>query len=390
MAARAPEPAFAYNDPEGWMLRWVASQGRVGHHGQIEYLSVQHPAGGKREPINGGHPLGMIRIQGREESMDNWELINTEGDGTCMIHSFLLQLSQTYRDLQPGKQRSEAGIAYRAYLHQQLTGPHSQRGDVFSEEIYDRLMIELKNKDTFLRDDMLTILGTFFNVGVIYMVCSRYGAVLTVDRQQPDLGGRYVMISNYGGRHYEALVRRRGTFTVDESVATGIMNNYATMVERRDRNRLLAASGGVARPAASDADAGAARPASASSSLLSDAELDELIGSGVLSEREIKELLAQNESERRPRPPIAPPRPPVAPPKPPVVPPKPPSKLKCQVILQSGVRKGKKCERDCPCQYHKMQNCASLGKRHRRTKRLKHRSMRVSNHRSNFVQGTKR
>lgn len=197
------------NDPEEWIQLWVLEQGRVGHHGVIVYQGVNHPY--NDEPINGRHRLGTITINGTIESMDDWLLLDTEGDGTCMIHSFLLELSPTYRGLQP-RQRSQAGRAYRLYVHQQLS--RTRHG------CSDQSLEDLRNPRIFLQDDLLSVLGNYYNIGVIYMSCSKYGAELSLAREAR--GRPYVMIANIGGAHYEALVRRRGIFIEQPPEADGV------------------------------------------------------------------------------------------------------------------------------------------------------------------------
>jgi len=152
------------------------------------------------------------------------------GDGSCLIHAFLLQLSATYRGLSNVK-KGQVGRAYRQYLFQQLSGPQSQRATWAGVRPYDDILADLRSLRVNLQDEILSMLCRFFNVGVIYITCSRYGALINVESSA---GRDFVMIANIGdGTHYEACVVQRDQFTVPRSVAEAVQRVQGRLYDER-------------------------------------------------------------------------------------------------------------------------------------------------------------
>ena len=171
-------------------------------------------------------PFGSFRHQGEVEALADWQIVDTEGDGSCLIHSFLQLLSPEYRTLSKKDKRTMARI-----LRTQLAAEMSDLSDREREEMFDMKI--------YLDDGVGSKIAKYFGYGLLLLVQA------TDERDTPFARISIVpfglspllIILNSGASisdmacgnqgHYEAVMRR-GEFVAPAELA----NELASLAER--------------------------------------------------------------------------------------------------------------------------------------------------------------
>ena len=170
--------------------------------------------------------FGSFRHQGSVEALADWQVVDTEGDGSCLIHSFLQLLSPEYRTLSKKDKRTMARI-----LRTQLAAEMPDLSDREREEMFDMKI--------YLDDGVGSKIAKYFGYGLLLLVQATderdtpFARISIVPFGQSPL----LIILNSGASisdmacgnqgHYEAVVRK-GEFVAPAELA----NELASLAER--------------------------------------------------------------------------------------------------------------------------------------------------------------
>lgn len=104
-----------------------------------------------------------------EIDIANWQIISTEGDGSCLLHAFLLHLSSTYRKLSSGQgnDRRKIGILFRRYIIQLIR--NNQLPSIFKTFLGEFVRVDEKKYgiEGYFRDLVAFLLAPIFGVNVV-------------------------------------------------------------------------------------------------------------------------------------------------------------------------------------------------------------------------------
>lgn len=187
-------------------------------------LQIESRVGEFRADNGSLFQYGTFENNGQPESIDDWNIIETIGDGSCLIHSFLLLLSEYYRTVST-KDKKELARAFRLYIAD---------NPIFSEE-ESRLIRTLgqgEKNDAWLNDMIAEKLARWLGYGLI-MLCfyqTQYDSpepqIMSTDDNLP-----YLIIGNTGGVIQEGLmgsglhflaIKRLGLYVSPPNIGPGI------------------------------------------------------------------------------------------------------------------------------------------------------------------------
>ena len=154
--------------------------------------------------------FGEMILSGQMESIDEWNIINTIGDGSCLVHSFLNLLSSSYDHISDDK-KSLLATNLRTYL------------SIHMENLTDNEREEL-DSDVWLNDMIAEKIARYFGYGLVVLrVMNRNGVSVPIINSTDYNGLKYLIILNTGGRidrngeipdsgaHFEAVYRNNKT-----------------------------------------------------------------------------------------------------------------------------------------------------------------------------------
>lgn len=211
-----------------------ASQYGIDHH-----LVATHPLQvesrvGEFQADNGSlFQFGTFENNGHPESIDDWNIIDTIGDGSCLVHSFLLLLSDYYRTVSYVNKK-ELARAFRL---------HIAGNPIFSEEesVLLRTIGQGEQSDGWLNDGIAEKLARWLGYGLITLCFyqteyeSPEPQIMSTDDNLP-----YLIIGNTGGiiqdglmgsgSHYSAIMRL-GLYVSPPTIGPGIEIKKAELID---------------------------------------------------------------------------------------------------------------------------------------------------------------
>ena len=167
----------------------------------------------------GGAPLTVRAPVSRyiqDPLLSNMNIYNTEGAGTCLVHAFLLDVSEQYRRSQ---NRKEIGEAFRVFQLAQ----HAKTLEDFTF---------IRNVANWLTEDHIQLLATSYKVNILVFAHSRDNAPLYTNIYVGNPGGDYILIWNDSRVHYEAVGTSAG-FTIPAESAMQIHAKYDILLQTR-------------------------------------------------------------------------------------------------------------------------------------------------------------
>ena len=153
--------------------------------------------------------FGTFRHNEHDENIDQWEIIDTIGDGLCLIHSFLLLLSPVYCASQ---YKSLIARAFRMYIEPIMNTLDNTRyyGEPSERDI-------MRNVNAWLNDIIADKIAAFLGYGLIILRFMQTPRGINAPQiSSTDNNGRpYLIIANKGGivgegdsgHHFEAVIR---------------------------------------------------------------------------------------------------------------------------------------------------------------------------------------
>ncbi len=219
---------------------WASRYG-IQHH-----FIPQHPLQiesrvGEIQADNGRYfQFGSFNHNGRAESIDDWIMLDTIGDGSCLVHSFLVLLSAYYRSVSTINKKRIAR-AFRIYMAD---------SPIFSveESVLLRAVGDGEQSDGWLNDAIAEKLAPHFGYGLITL-CFYQTSYHSPEPQMMSTDGElpYLIIANTGGviqdglmgsgRHYSA-VKRGGLYVSPPHIGPGIEIKKAQLIDAT-MNRLI-------------------------------------------------------------------------------------------------------------------------------------------------------
>ena len=206
----------------------------VNHYGLEHQLIPTHP----EQTVSrvGDYPaedgtvfqFGSFNNNGHVESIDDWEIMNTIGDGSCLVHAFLLLLSMYYRTLSLDDKKRVAH-AFRHHIADTMDGLTAAETTL------------LHAVDAWLNDGIAEKVAHWLGYGLITVSLLQ----TQFDSPEPQLMSTddnlpYLIIANSGGviqdglmgsgRHYSA-VRRFGLYTSPDTIRMGIEDKKAELID---------------------------------------------------------------------------------------------------------------------------------------------------------------
>ena len=97
---------------------------------QYGYQVIVPPPAPKKRKLGNVYNFGTFIHNGHDESLSNWEIISTIGDGSCLIHSFLLLKSPAYNQLNHIN-RVTIGQTFRRFLSRNI--PNLEQREIDGE-----------------------------------------------------------------------------------------------------------------------------------------------------------------------------------------------------------------------------------------------------------------
>ena len=204
---------------------------------------------------------GMPNV--KEESIlkpiENYEEINAVGDGSCLIHSILLALSDDYRNLS----RLNKGIVGRwfrqnnlktIYENEKYFGEPDKKGNqgnlINTKEIQDRLF-----SNRFLENEDIKLISKIYNINIVvyanYETAFKIGdkdnkynvnyiEVFTPTQNlvekftENDNGLKTIIIKNNGLYHFNTIRRKEGELYIFENLTA--IKDFFTSIDLRTQN----------------------------------------------------------------------------------------------------------------------------------------------------------
>jgi uncharacterized protein (DUF1778 family) len=134
----------------------------------------------------------------------NITIVNTIGDGTCLVHSFLLSVSSSYRRMSD-EDRLKIGQIFRVTV-------------LVSKTTNEQIKTRLENLSEFLTDIELNMLARIFKINIAIFI--KRGSVKSIEIYKNSRINKFIIMYNNGTLHYSAV----GEELRDE-VYTFIFNN---------------------------------------------------------------------------------------------------------------------------------------------------------------------
>lgn len=168
-----------------------------------------------RDEIPG--PESLVQIQTymtltQPEQLDKWKVCQTSGNANdCMIHSLLIELSQTFQRLPP-EVRDRIARTYRT--------------TVFADIDYDNRDRAQSNK--FLEDSDLVAFGNYYNINILAYIPTN-SEFQFVSNGKDDAGGRHapcIIIHYNGANHYSAMLASNNNPFIEYDVASKLAKDY--------------------------------------------------------------------------------------------------------------------------------------------------------------------
>jgi len=213
----------------------------IEHHFIPEHPLQIETRVGEFQADNGRYfQFGIFNHNGHSESIDDWTMVNTIGDGSCLVHSFLGLLSDYYRSISNADKKSIA----RAFRLAMADNP------IFSEEesVLLRAVGDGGQSDGWLNDAIAEKLARHFGYGLItlcFYQTSYYSPEPQIMSTDGDLP--YLIIANTGGviqdglmgsgLHYSAI-KRGGLYVSPSHIGEGIEIKKAELIDAT-MNRLI-------------------------------------------------------------------------------------------------------------------------------------------------------
>jgi hypothetical protein len=212
---------------------WVSRYG-IEHHFIPEHPLQIETRVGEFQADNGRYfQFGTFNYDGHLESIDDWTMVNTIGDGSCLVHSFLVLLSDYYRSLSHANKKSIAR-AFRLYMAD---------SPIFSEEesVLLRAVGDGEKSDGWLNDAIAEKLARRLGYGLITL-CFYQTQFDSPEPQMMSTDGDlpYLIIANTGGviqdglmgsgLHYSA-VKRGGLYVSPSHLGQSIEDKKAELID---------------------------------------------------------------------------------------------------------------------------------------------------------------
>ena len=219
---------------------WASRYGIDHHMVPTHPLQVESRVGELRADNDSLFQFGAYDHNGHMESIDEWEIIDTIGDGSCLVHSFLLLLSDYYRSVSIVDKKRIAR-AFRL---------HISDNPIFSQEesVSLRTVGEGAQSDGWLNDAIADKLARWLGYGLVTLCFfqTQYHSpepqIMSTDDNLP-----YLIIGNTGGviqdglmgsgRHFFAI-KRRGLYVSPPSIGPGLEIKKAELIDAT-MNRLI-------------------------------------------------------------------------------------------------------------------------------------------------------
>lgn len=156
--------------------------------------------------------FGEVMVSGVIESIDEWSIVDTIGDGSCLIHSFLYLLSTSY-DTLSREHKSELAYSLRRYL-----AIHMDCTDREREELASNVWL-----DDMIAEKIAQFLG--YGLVILRVMTTTSGISIPLMTSTDDHGLKYLIIMNSGGQigingemsdsgdHFEAVFRNGRTIS---------------------------------------------------------------------------------------------------------------------------------------------------------------------------------
>lgn len=156
--------------------------------------------------------FGEMMVSGVIESIDDWSIVSTIGDGSCLIHSFLYLLSTSY-DTLSREHKSELANSLRRYL-----AVHMDCTDREREELASNVWL-----DDMIAEKIAQFLG--YGLVILRVMTTTSGMSIPLITSTDDHGLKYLIIMNSGGQigvngemsdsgdHFEAVFRNGRTIS---------------------------------------------------------------------------------------------------------------------------------------------------------------------------------
>lgn len=138
---------------------------------------------------------------------DNLEIIETIGDGTCLIHSFLQSTSELYRKLDRLNKFRVAKV-FRLGIVSQIV----KKSDSINK---DRIITELLNMNSFLDNEVYEILADHYKYNfILFSESLNYNIILEpyraiIDVNNPDRN-KFILFYNKDPLHFSSLAKKEG------------------------------------------------------------------------------------------------------------------------------------------------------------------------------------
>ena len=219
---------------------WASQYGIDHHLVPTHPFQVESRVGELRADNDSLFHFGTYDHNGHMESIDEWEIINTIGDGSCLVHSFLLLLSDYYRSVSVVDKKRMAR-AFRLHI---ADNPIFSQEESFSL----RTVGEGAQSDGWLNDAIADKLARWLGYGLVTLCFfqTQYHSpepqIMSTDDNLP-----YLIIGNTGGviqdglmgsgRHFFAI-KRRGLYISPPSIGPGLEIKKAELIDAT-MNRLI-------------------------------------------------------------------------------------------------------------------------------------------------------
>jgi hypothetical protein len=171
----------------------------------INYLTIKGRVGDVKTKTGLPFDFGDIIYDGKKESINDWKLIKTIGDGSCLLHSLLSILSHNYLDLgDDDKKKLVSDLRKRVLV------------PLLGSKLTEEEKVEIESDSIWLTDAVGEKIAAQFGFGLIILRLQQSSTGVPVPnitiRDGPT--NRYIMIANLGGlidnpnsgKHYEPVV----------------------------------------------------------------------------------------------------------------------------------------------------------------------------------------
>ena len=146
---------------------------------------------------------------------DEYQSVNTSShDNDCLIHSFLIDVSPSFRKLTLKEKNSFANTFRRSLLPKL----YKLKNDSLPEKLYSKALVKQLNTTNFLTDEHEQALGYFFNVNIINFLIQRQKVegkrkqfIFTAASGPFEKDRPTVLIFNPDNEHFRAIRKLTGT-----------------------------------------------------------------------------------------------------------------------------------------------------------------------------------